>query len=391
MPFHSQRTKSGGGSRARIRVVWRTIVGLAICIPFLGMNSAIAGSTAAKAAWDARIVVPGNFSGLMSAEGSLYAVKYAAHGPLAHGSRLVRIDPVSGRVLAQSSILPNVAAPIYADHALWLSGATFFSADARTVGPAEMFKLNPSNLKIVVRVLTNYSGYPTIFGGPKGIVWAEWRNQDDCVLRRISPTTGVIMTKDQVRLRRGGCVGATLDTSGAFLYVATTENAPSTLIYKLNGVTGATISHIDVNGLGTFESMAASGGHLWMADGDPGGPGILQFLTTSPLRMIAESQIVKGNGGPNNLGPYGYALPNFGQFPSINISAGTLWVGSDAGIACFAPSSQQTEAFVNQVVAPILTDSFARVDERVWANAAFGVPSPGNGLARIDPPVACTR
>jgi hypothetical protein len=317
-------------------------------------------------------------------------VKYAAHGPLAHGSRVVRVDPVSGSVLAQSSILPNVTAPMYVAHGIWLSGATFYSANARTVGPAELFKLNPLNLKIEARVRTNYLGYPTIFGGPKGIMWAEWRNQGGCVLRRISSTTGEVMTKYQIRLRPGSCAGATLDTSGTYLYVAVTEDGPGTLIYKLNGRTGATISHIDVNGVSIFESMAASGGHLWMADGDPGGPGDLEFLTTSPLRMVAESQMVKGDGGPSDLGPHGYALPNFGQFPAIDISGGTLWVGSDAGVACFSPSRQYTEAFVEQLVAPILTDSFARVGDQIWANAAFGEPSPGDGLARIDPPVACT-
>jgi len=382
---------SGGRSRPRSRYVWRLFAGLAICIPFLGMSSVIAGSATGKPAWNARIAVPGDFSGLMSAQGSLYAVKYAAHGPLPHGSTVVRVDPVSGRVLAQSSILPDVAAPIFVNHAVWLSGATSYSADARNVGPAELFKLNPSNLKVEARVRTRYSGYPTILGGPKGIVWAEWRNQSDCVMRRINSTTGEVIPKYHIRLRPGSCAGATLDTSGAYLYVAVTEDGPGTLIYKLNGRTGASISHIETNGVSIFESMAASGGHLWIADGDPGGPGDLEFLTTSPLRIVAESQMVKGNGGPTNLGPNGYALPNFGQFPAIDISAGTLWVGSDNGIACFAPSSQRTEAFVAQVSGPILTDSFTRVGVQIWANAAFGQPSPGDGLARIDPPVACTR
>jgi hypothetical protein len=354
------------------------------------MNTEIAGSATGKPAWDARIAVPGNFEGLMSAHGSLYAVRFAPHGPLARGSRVVRIDSASGRMLAQSPILPDVASPIYVDHAIWLSGATFYSANAMSVGPPVLFKLNPSTLKIEMRVRTKYVGYPTIFGGPKGIVWGEWRDQEDCVLRRINPTSGVVMSKNQVRLRHGTCEGATLDTTGSFLYVSMTSVAPGSLIFKLNGRTGSIISHIDVNGGSIVESMVAVGGHLWVAQGDPGGPGVLQFLTTSPLRMIAESAMVKGNGGSNNLGPRGYALPNFGQFPSLDVSGGTLWVGSDGGIACFAPSSQRTLGFVEQSVAPIVTDSFVRVGERVWVNAAFGYPSPGNGLARISPPATCT-
>lgn len=387
MRFSRFRAESGGHPVLARELAGALLLSMSLCLLLPSASTVAAGSATGKPAWNASIVVPGTFTGLTSVHGSLYAVKYASHGPLSRGSRIVRISPTSGKFLAQSPTLPGAGSPIYVDDAIWVSSVTFFSADATSEGPAVLVRLNPLSLRVETRVRTKYMGYPTIVGGPKGLLWGEWRSQSSCTLRRIDPVSGVVVVRDQLRLSSGSCDGAALDSTGSYLYVSIDRGALGMAVYKVDGKTGAVISHIDVGEAGLSVSMVAVRGHLWIAEGDPGTNGVLLFLAISPLRLLAESSLMDGNGGSTNLGPGGYTLPTFGQFPSVDYSGGIVWVGSDSGLACFAPSSRRTLAYVLQRYSPIITDSFVRVGRSVWVNANFA--QPGTGLARVDPPAAC--
>jgi len=67
-----------------------------------------------------RLVTRGQFSGLVSSGGWLYAVEPAQHGPQLAKTTVVRIDPTSGRIVARSAILPGAVALTFAGNTLWL-------------------------------------------------------------------------------------------------------------------------------------------------------------------------------------------------------------------------------------------------------------------------------
>jgi hypothetical protein len=79
------------------------------------LGSAVASMNPTGPAWHARIVVKGQFADLMSAGSSLYAVSLATKGPASSGTRVVRVDPTSGKVVATSVVLPGITAPQFVD------------------------------------------------------------------------------------------------------------------------------------------------------------------------------------------------------------------------------------------------------------------------------------
>src|SRR5450631_4420756 len=119
-----------GAMYARKIIVLRAIVvlrrGLFIVAVMVGclapVSSAVASMQPTSPAWHARIIVKGQFADLIGAGTSLYAVSLASKGPASSGTRVVRVDPTSGKVVAASVVLPEVTAPQFVDRAIWVAG-----------------------------------------------------------------------------------------------------------------------------------------------------------------------------------------------------------------------------------------------------------------------------
>jgi len=63
-------------------------------------------------------------------------------------------------------------------------------------------------------------------------------------------------------------------------------------------------------------SMVAVESRLWVAGGYPGTDGSLTYLSTSPLKVLAHSNVGEQSAG---------TLPTFGQFPVVDYSDGRVW------------------------------------------------------------------
>ena len=362
----------------------------------VGSISMLACSLSASAAkgqpaWGARIVDRGAFSGLVSARGSMYAVKYAASGPLERGTQVVRLDATSGKFIAESVVLPGVDAPVFAGKTLWLAGVSYYSRNAKHEGPPVLYELNPLTLTREKELRTNLQGQVSLLGTAEGTLWEMSRGENSCILRRVDPSSGSIVSTDRVSFVKGPCGGAAFDTAGKDLYVSiNTRSGENAALYKLNGLTGALIGRSDIPNIADFTSMAATSKNLWIAGGDPGSAGFLLHLTTSPLKLVAESSFLKDEGeGEANLGPKGYQLPTFGQFPVVDFSLNRIWVASDGGVACFLPVSERALVYLDQRVAPIITSSIVVVGNSTWAVSNFG--SLGNGIVQVSPSSPCVR
>jgi hypothetical protein len=343
------------------------------------LGSAVASMNPTGPAWHARIVVKGQFADLMSAGSSLYAVSLATKGPASSGTRVVRVDPTSGKVVATSVVLPGITAPQFVDGALWIAGQRSHGT-ASSQSAFVVSKLSASTLRRVRVIQTPLGpfGEPILAGGPGGLLWVGVEGgTSSCDLRRVNPATGGSNTLAVVRVSANPCAGMTLDTTGRYLYAATSAGG-SDEIFKLNARTGAMIGHGFFTAPAILFSMVAVESRLWVAGGYPGTDGSLTYLSTSPLKVLAHSNVGEQSAG---------TLPTFGQFPVVDYSDGRVWVGSDANLACFAPTSPRVLAQVGQgPPPPIVTDSLVVVGGHLWANADFGPPT---GLVRLAPPPTC--
>jgi hypothetical protein len=387
--MHGGAETSSNPSLRRSRIALTSIVWTLVCTISVLACSLSANASESRPAWGARIVDRGAFSGLVSARGSLYAVIYSAAGPLERGTRVVRIDATSGKILATSAVLPGVDAPVFAGKTLWLSGVTYYSKNAEHEGPSVLDELNPLTLKRERELRTNLQGQVSLLGTSEGTLWEMSSGENSCTFRRIDPSSGMVISTDRVSFEKGPCRGAAFDTAGKNLYVSI--NAPlgeNVALYKLNGQTGAFIARSKIPILSNFTSMAATSTNLWIAGGDPGSDGFLLHLSTSPLKLVAESSMLKGQ-GETHLGLKGYQLPTFGQFPVVDFSANRIWVASDGGVACFLPTSKKALVYVIQRVAPIITSSFVVAGFSTWAVSNSG--SLGEGIVRLARSSPCAR
>jgi hypothetical protein len=299
------------------------------------------------------------------------------------------MDTTSGEIVAVSPVLPGVDAPVVVGKTLWLSGVSSYSKNAEHEGPSVLNELNPLTLKKEKEVRTGLSGQVSLLGSAEGTLWEMLRGEYSCTLRRIDPSNGLAVSEDRMSFMKGPCQGATFDTAGRYLYVAiNTSMGANATVYELNGQTGALITHSSIPNVANFTSLAATSKNLWIAGGDPGSQGYLLHMSTSPLKLVAESSFLKGDDGEANLGPKGYQLPNFGQFPVVDFSSNRIWVASDGAIACYLPASNEALGYANQKYAPIITTSFVVAGRNTWAIANFG--SPGNGIVRVAPSSPCT-
>ena len=378
-------TLSTGRRRiTRTSVLWTLVASISVPATSLTASAAMG-----QPVWGARIVDQGTFSSLVTSRGSLYAVRYAASGPLERGTQVVRLDPHSGKIVALSVVLPGLYAPVFAGKTLWLSGVTYYSKNARHVGPPVLDELNPLTLKKEKGVRTNHLGQVSLLGTAEGTLWEISRGEYSCTLRCINPSNGLIVSTDQTKFVKEPCEGSVFNTSGKDLYVAINATTrTNAAIYELNGQRGALIARSTIPNVANFTSMAATSKNLWIAGGDPGSQGFLLDMTTAPLKLVAESSFLKGDQGGAKLGPKGYQLPTFGQFPVVNFSSNRIWVASDGGVACLFPGSKNALAHAEQRYAPIITSSFVVAGRSTWAIANFG--SPGNGIVRLSPSSPCT-
>jgi hypothetical protein len=128
-------------------------------------------------------------------------------------------------------------------------------------------------------------------------------------------------------------------------------------------------------------NLAVSGRYLWAAGGDPGANGELYLFGAFSLQLLGVSVTWEGKGWP----PPGSArLPVFSQFASVDVSGGTVWVGSDGVAACFNART----AKLGSVGIPrpeLVTD-----DVVVTRQGTFGVDNwAGGTIVKLRPPLAC--
>ena len=353
---------------------------LATCSLLLAPGTAVAHVNRTGPAWHARVVVGGQFSGLLGVANSLYAIREPAHGPLSLGTQLVRVNPVSGTIVAVSKVLPGLTDPQFVDGAIWVTNEASGAASAGHVQWV-LSKLDRTTLRLIQQspLPGSATGVAGLVGGPRGLLWEfAAMGLNECAVRKIDVVGKRPLITAAIRLSGVPCAGATLDHEGQYLYVATSEGSTDR-IYKLNARTGATIGRVAFSAPGVGFSMVATSSHLWVAGGPPGASGALLFFSTRPLRVLAH----------NNTGePTGGTLPDFGQFPVVNFSGGRVWVGSDADLACFSPDNSKVLALVGQgPLMPLVTDSFIVIDGQRWANSSPG--GPPSGLVRITPPKRC--
>jgi hypothetical protein len=343
------------------------------------LGSAVASMNESAPAWHARIVVNGQFQDLVGVGYNLYAVSLPSRGPLSSGTRVVRVDPLSGKIVATSGVLPAITAPQFVDGSLWVAGdrSRETSSSRSHFVVTELSASSLGRVRVIQTPLGPF-GEPVLAGGPDGLLWVGVEGgTSSCELRRINTATRATNFMDVVHLSRYPCASLTLDTSGRYLYAATSAGS-SDEIFKLNARTGTLIGRGFFRAPGINFTMVAVRSRLWIAGGYPGAEGSLTYLSTSPLKVLAYSNVGEQSSG---------TLPTFGQFPVVDYSDGRVWVGSDANLACFAPTSRRFLAQVGQgPPTPIVTDSLVVAGDHLWANANFGPPM---GLVRLKPPRRC--
>jgi hypothetical protein len=353
---------------------------LVTCSTYLAPEAAVAQMNPTGPAWHARVVVAGQFYGLLGAANSLYAVREPSHGPLSLGTQMVRVNPLSGTIVAVSQVLLGLDDPQFVAGAIWVtsevSGATN-PGHVRWV----LSELDRTTLHLIkqLRLPSSTTGAAGLVGGPGGLLWEFTAGGlNECNVRQVDVAGNSPSIKTVIHLSDVPCAGATLDREGKYLYVATSQGS-SDWIYKLNTHTGAKIGRVAFAAPGLGFSMVATSLHLWVAGGPPGANGALLFFSTTPLKVLAHNDTGEPTGG---------TLPVFGQFPVVDFSGGRVWVGSDANLACFSPDNSNVLALVSQgPPPPLVTDSFIVITGQTWANSSPG--SPPSGLVRITPPKKC--
>jgi hypothetical protein len=334
-------------------------------------------------AWHARIVVRGDFAGLEAADGTLYAVRDAPHGPLALNSRIVRINPITGRLVAQSQVMPGATLPVFAAGRLWVSGVSWYSPHATSEGPSVITELDPRSLVRIRQVVDGPGVSPSLLGGPGGLLLETTSGRaQSCTLSWLNPATGRAYRSLVIDRRLSGCLGATVDSSGRFVYVIVSGPGYRMTLEKLDARTGVVRGRLleDNSSTGGY-GIVATPNRVWLSAGNPGAYGFLYYYLASPLRLIASSCVdvctTRGK------------MPYFGQYPDAGLSSGRIWVASYGQLACFAPSSARPLAIVEQHFAPIVTNSLLKIDGQVWGRTDDGQSQP-SGLAQLSPPAHCT-
>jgi hypothetical protein len=331
--------------------------------------------------WTARVAIAGSFSGLVAADGSLYATR---------GSRnqLVRIDPATGRVERTATRGTTVESIAYAGGAIWTTGVP----TSNRAAPYSLIEFNATTL-VRERVMALGGEYkPVVFSGPNGELWSGTGSSQlgACIVRRLSPVSGASVSARRLWVKgtsAGGCSNVSFAPDGRFLFLLTGSGGTNNLVlYKLDVRSLGVVAHRTLPAFAMFGSVAASNTRVWLAGGYPGAPGDLLFLDGSSLRTLAESpdQATPGSKVSTDL-------PEFSQWPALSSLDGHVWVGSDGTDACFALSSRRTLAIATETRSRVFaTGPFAELGGKFWAIGHNASGSQQQDLVRVDPPKICT-
>ena len=167
---------------------------------------------------------------------------------------------------------------------------------------------------------------------------------------------------------------------GHFLYVAGPQEPVGGLrLEERSAVSGALVATALVPRAPMSVDLAISGRYLWAAGGDPGANGGLYLFDASSLKLVGASSFGEKGWPP----PRTDRLPVFGQFLQVDISGGTVWVGSDGVVACFNACTAQLRS--SGIPKPeLVTDDVVVAQQRT-----FGIDDWTGGIVRLRPPLAC--
>ncbi len=297
---------------------------------------AVASASVASSRWVAQVLVSGEFQGLLALSGGLYSTK-----TVPEGARVVRVDPATGRVLARSAIMSGgLGSPSLIDGQLWALTGTPEVGRPLNVGLVA-FAPGPLNTTREVRLALGPEG-PTNavalgpVAGPAGRAWAMF----GCRLVQADLETGNVTRS--ISFGTGVGCGTSLALGGKWLYTAGPyEQGGYLRLERRSASDGALVAAGTVPAAPHGVAMATSGGYLWAAGGDPGANGSLYLYRASSLELIGSNvSLFTGVRVPG-----GARLPLFSAGPSLDVSGGTVWVGSLGGqAACFNASTTVLES-----------------------------------------------
>lgn len=290
--------------------------------------------------------------------------------------RIVRLDPVSGAVLAAHRYGAAVYPPaVIAAHTLWMTpkmtahALTVFGFDTRTLQPREPITVRLSAAADV--------------GGRIGFTADPTANR---LYLGIGPNIDVIdaatrrvLTVYRQPPRRGDVVALALSPDHTRLYATTATQAVSTAsIVTLDAHTGTTLAPpipIDDG----VSGIAASVGGLWLQTGSGMSLG-LSFHPNRDLSRWVDEPVAGGGGWPVAATP----------------TRSAVWEGGTERIACADPASGKTRAKAT-VPAQVHDRGHASTniaDLTIAAGHLFAyyqaTNAPGPYLIRLTPPRACT-
>jgi hypothetical protein len=196
----------------------------------------------------AQVPAGGRVTGLLAAQGAVWAIVRPAAGP----GRLLRIDPARGRVLRTTRLGLSPSAVTAVPGAVWVA-----DAEARTVTRIEP---GSGRATATIRLPVANSGAPSQITVYAGVVWVY---QQDAVVR-IDPATNSVTGSTAVVPVRGG----TLAAGSGGIWVLTSTPPPRR----------AALERIDARGhpgraeaLGGHPSaLVTGGGAVWVIDARSG-------------------------------------------------------------------------------------------------------------------------
>ena len=366
----------------RFRKLLALLVTALLLVPMAGARDA-SGQSRTASGWTARLFVQGMFTGLVAGPGGLYAAESRSGV-----STIVRVDPLTGHVLARSSEIKDFGGFSLTAGQLWV--VTSIGDVGRPHVP-ELLAFDLKSLK-QVRVVPLRLGPPsrtaaTAWGplaAPGATAWAAF----GCELVQVDLSSG--------RLLRSVGFGKEVGCSSQFaiehsrLYVAEPEGLGGSIqLEERKARTGALLGVGDIPDPPLGVALAASAKYLWAAGGDMGTVGDLYLYSASTLRLLGASG-TEGGGGPVPGGPGVARLPATSEYPDIDASAGVVWVGTQGGdAACIDARTAKLEAMglprPDIVTGNVVVTSFGTFATGDSPAGGFG------GIVKVTPPATCKR
>lgn len=337
--------------------------------PVQGAQRAGRPASARPSKWIASRLVLGNFTTLISGSRGLYSVA------LSDGAEdVVRVSISLRRVVARSAMFQRVGGLVTLEAGVW--------ALTYKRNKVALLELNASSLAIDGKV-----GLPvrTESEGAIGPIVAQGKYAWlalGCRLVEVDLDSHVVVRAVRTRLGRlGGTLCVTgLAVNAGVVYVAGTRSSSGRLVLEaLSSSSGRFIARVSLPAPPDGVSLASANNYLWAAGGDPGANGRLYLYKTQPLRLVGES----GRTGRTQI----QHLPVMSQFPEVNASGRSVWVGSDGLDACFSTRTGKVLA-VGMPSPVVVAGDFVVSDQRVFA---LGVAGGKGAILAVKAPGACLR